>query len=279
MNFTWQGEGTPEPERIGALGLVLVILRGVTMMLVLLLGIVLTLVLRPIEGLIWKVRRPLTAPVTQNVFRIGLWILGLRRKTVGRPMQAGGAVVANHSSWLDILVLNAGQRIVFVSKAEVAGWPVIGWLARLVDTAFIRRNRHEALAQAAMFRARMERGQKLLFFPEGTSTDGMRVLPFKSTLFEAFFADSLRDIAHIQPVTVVYQAPDGAADPRYYGWWGDMDLGPHALQVLATARQGRVKVIYHPPVAVADFDGRKSLATHLEAQVRSGMPPARQLDR
>jgi len=278
MTFTWKGGEAPEPERIGALGLVLVILRGVAMMLVLLLGIVLTLVLRPIEGLIWKVRRPLTAPVTQNVFRIGLWILGLRRETMGRPMRAGGAVVANHSSWLDILVLNAGQRIVFVSKAEVAGWPVIGWLARLVDTAFIRRNRHEAPAQAAMFRARMERGQKLLFFPEGTSTDGMRVLPFKSTLFEAFFAGTLRQVARIQPVTVVYEAPDGARDPRYYGWWGDMDLGPHALQVLATARQGRVKVIYHPPVAVADFDGRKSLATHLEAQVRSGMPQARQLD-
>lgn len=276
MSFTWDGGDEPKPGRIGALGCVRAIIRGSAMALVLLTGLLLTLILRPIERLIWDMRRPLTAPVTQNVFRVGLWALGLRRETVGRPMQTGGAVVANHSSWLDILVLNAGQRVVFVSKAEVAGWPVIGWLARLVDTAFIRRNRHEAMAQGAMFRARMEGGQKLLFFPEGTSTDGMRVLPFKSTLFEAFFAQSLRDIAYIQPVTVVYDAPKNSDEPRFYGWWGDMDLGPHVLQVLAATRQGRVRVIYHAPLAVADFDGRKTLAVELEKHVRSGMPEGRQ---
>lgn len=279
MSFTWEGGETPKPGHIGLSGWTRAVLRGLSLLAVLLIGVVLTLILRPVEARFWKMHRPLTAPITQKVCRIGLTIVGLGYRVEGRPMRDGGAVVANHSSWLDILALNSGQQIAFVSKAEVAGWPVIGWLSRLAGTVFIQRNRQESLAQATLFRSRMEGGQKLLFFPEGTSTDGMRVLPFKSTLFEAFFADSLRDVSHIQPVTVIYDAPETESDPRFYGWWGDMDLGPHALQVLAQRRQGQVRVVYHPPLPVAACKGRKDLAARLEAQVRSGMPEGRQLDR
>ncbi len=277
MNFTWGGGDVPDHAPIGPLGGVRVALRAMTIMAVLLTGVVLTCVLRPFEGMFRAAHRPLTAPITQAVARLGLGILGLDYRKEGQPMRKGGAVVANHSSWLDILVLNAGQRVVFVSKAEVRSWPVIGFLARLVGTVFIRRDRREAKAQAEMFRGRIEAGQMLLFFPEGTSTDGMRVLPFKSTLFETFFADNLREMTNVQPVSVVYEAPDGA-DPRYYGWWGDMDLGPHALKILAARRHGRVRVIYHAPVRVSAFEGRKALSSVLEAQVRAGMPEARQLN-
>lgn len=234
--------------------------------------ILLRLVERPLHG----TDRPWTPFITQTVYRLSLFVLGMRRQTVGEQMNLPGAVVANHASWLDIITLNTDDRVYFVSKSEVAGWPVIGFLARMVGTVFIARDPRQAHTQRRIFEERLSAGHKLLFFPEGTSTDGMRVLPFKSTLFEAFFSEGLRDKIHIQPVTVVYEAPAGQ-DPRFYGWWGDMDLGPHLLQVLSARRNGTVRLIYHTPVRVADFDGRKALARQLEKAVRAGMPSERQL--
>jgi 1-acyl-sn-glycerol-3-phosphate acyltransferase len=108
----------------------------------------------------------------------------------------------------------------------------------------------------------------LLFFPEGTSTDGLRVLPFKSTLFAAFFTHGLDRILHIQPVTVMYHAPKGA-DPRHYGWWGGMEFAGHLLKTLATWRQGCVEVIFHPEVPVDGFADRKQLAAYCERVVRT----------
>ena len=136
---------------------------------------------------------------------------------------------------------------------------------------FIERNPRKAREQKQVFEDRLHAGHKLLFFPEGTSTDGLRVLPFKSTLFQAFFNEKLRDEVSIQPVSVAYHAPRGEPD-RFYGWWGDMDFGPHLLKTLAARRQGAVEVIYHRPVRVAEFSDRKSLALELERRVREGHP-------
>ena len=180
----------------------------------------------------------------------------------GRPMRRGGAVVANHASWLDIFTLNAAQRVYFVSKSDVRDWPGIGWLARATGTVFIERRATEARVHRDMISERLAVGHKLLFFPEGTSTDGRGVLPFRSTLFDAFFRAGDGDLT-IQPVTVVYTAPPGQ-DPRFYGWWGEMDFGPHLLKLLAAPRQGSVDVTYHPPLKVRDFANRKALARRAE---------------
>jgi len=234
-------------------------------------GLGLLLLLRLIERPIHGLHRPWTPFLTQFVCRNAFRILGIGFSTTGTRMTERGAVVANHGSWLDIFALNARKRIYFVSKAEVAKWPGIGWLARATGTVFITRDPREAKVQQAIFEARLLAGHKLLFFPEGTSTDARRVLPFKSTLFEAFFTDGLRHEMHIQPVSVLYNAPDGA-DQRFYGWWGDMDFGPHLLKVLAARRQGSVHITYHPPVRVDDFPNRKSLAAYCEEAVRAGLP-------
>ncbi|MBB5723841.1 1-acyl-sn-glycerol-3-phosphate acyltransferase [Loktanella ponticola] len=185
-------------------------------------------------------------------------------------MRGPGAIVANHASWLDIFALNARKRIYFVSKSEVANWPGIGWLARATGTVFIKRDRKDAANQINVFQTRLEAGHKLLFFPEGTSTDGLQVLAFKPTLFAAFFADGLRETMRIQPVTVKYLPADGV-DPRIYGWWGDMDFGPHMLATLAASHQGAVSVRYHAPVQVRDFANRKDLSFAVEAAVRAGL--------
>jgi len=187
----------------------------------------------------------------------------------GEVMARDGACVANHGSWLDIFALNASKRIYFVSKDEVADWPGIGWLARATGTVFIRRDRREARAQAQVFEDRLKMGHRLLFFPEGTSTDGRRVLAFTPTLFAAFFAPGLNDM-HVQPVTLAYHAPPGT-DPAHYGWWGSMGFGAHLLRMLAAPRHGSVEVIYHAPLRVADFADRKALARAAEAAVRTGL--------
>ena len=271
MSAAWDSADHPTPVSVGPLGWVLMLLRGMTLATVVLVGLVILLAIRLIERPLYGQGRPVTPHITQIVCKIAFWIMGLRRAVVGTPMRHRGAVVANHTSWLDIFSLNAAQRIYFVSKSEVASWPGIGWLAKATGTLFIERNPKHARKQTEVFQRRLLDNHRLLFFPEGTSTDGLQVLPFKTTLFQSFFAPELRDVIWVQPVTVLYTAPDGT-DPRFYGWWGDMSFGGHLLRTLASLRQGQVTTIYHTPLAVADFENRKALAQACEAQVRAAHP-------
>ncbi|EAQ03532.1 acyltransferase, putative [Pseudooceanicola batsensis HTCC2597] len=234
------------------------------------------LILRQPERWIYGMRRPVTPYLTQFVCRMFFAISGLRLRVTGRPMTDHGAIVSNHASWTDIFALHAAKRVFFVSKAEVRGWFGIGWLARATGTIFINRVRGEAKRQQQYLSERLALGHKLLFFPEGTSTDAMRVLPFKTTLFAAFFEADLHRNLKIQPVTVIYRAPPDKA-PTFYGWWGDMSFGWHLVQVLGASPQGAVEVIYHPPVKVADYPDRKALARACERIVRDGMPAERQI--
>ena len=247
-----------------------VIRRGLPLALLVFGGLLILLLVRLVERPLQGTHRPWTPAITVTVCRLSLGLLGIGHRVRGQVMQQAGAIVANHVSWLDIFALNTTQRLYFVSKAEVAGWPGIGWLARATGTVFIRRDRAEARAQVALFKDRLDAGHRLLFFPEGTSSDGLQVLPFKPTLFAAFFADDLKPHMAIQPVTLRYHAPEGE-DPRFYGWWGDMDFGPHLLFTLAAKRQGVIEVIAHDPVHVADYANRKALSAALELAVRSGL--------
>ncbi len=270
--FTWRPDDMPSNAPITSAGWIRVGLRGLCWVLVLITGVLATVVLRGPERVLFGLGRPWTPFVTQWVCRLSLMVLGITLKVDGQPMKKPGAVVCNHVSWVDIFALNVCKRIYFVSKSEVAGWPGIGTLAKITGTVFITRDPRQAQQQKQVFEARLLAGHKLLFFPEGTSTDGLRVLGFKSTLFEAFFSPNLRPKMHVQPVSLVYTAPNGQ-DARFYGWWGDMEFGPHLLKVLAQAPQGEIRVLYHAPVKVADFANRKALAAHVEQVVRAGMPP------
>jgi lyso-ornithine lipid O-acyltransferase len=268
VSVVWKDGSDPEPVHLSLFGWVRAGLRGGAVVAVIGTGLLAMYLLRLIEKPLYGLRRPLTPWITQGVCRLTLAILGLRLSVTGQQMQEKGAVVANHASWLDIFVLNARKRVYFVSKAEVAGWPGISLLAKATGTVFIKRERREAGAQVALFRERLALGHKLLFFPEGTSTDSRRVLPFKTTLFAAFFDEELRGWMQVQPVTVIYRAPKGR-DPRFFGWWGAQDMGPHLLKVLAQSPQGSVELVYHAPVAVSDFADRKALAAHCEQAVRA----------
>lgn len=265
--MVWDDGNVPAPRHLGPVDWVRVVLRGLSVGTLVFGGLLFLLLVRLFERPLCGLRRPVTPFITVVVCKGALRLLGLALRVTGTPMRGQGAVVANHASWLDIFVLNASKRIYFVSKSEVAGWPGIGWLARATGTVFVVRDPRRAAEQTQMFQGRLLAGHKLLFFPEGTSTDGLRVLPFKPTLFQAFFARELRNTLQVQPATVIYHAPAGT-DARFYGWWGDMNFATHLLSTLAVRRQGRVEVIYHTPLKVADFTDRKALALAAENAVR-----------
>ena len=255
----------------GALGWLRAVARGLPIALAAYGGLIVMLVVRLVERPLFGLSRPWTPYITQAVCRFALWVMGIRLTVRGTPMTQPGAIVANHSSWLDIFSLNAVSRVYFVSKDDVAAWPGIGWLARATGTVFIARKGTEAKAQQEVFETRLRAGHRLLFFPEGTSTDSLRILPFKSTLFAAFYGPRLEHLMHVQPVTVIYRAP-ADRDPRFFGWWGDMGFGPHLLAVLAAPAGGEVEVVLHPEVPVSAFEGRKALSAHCERVIRASHP-------
>ncbi|SDW43569.1 lysophospholipid acyltransferase family protein [Litoreibacter albidus] len=270
MSATWNTKDAPPEMKMGPLAWLRVVLRGLPLALLVFGGLLILLAVRLVERPLHGIDRPWTPHITRFVCRASFVILGIKFSATGTPMRHRGAVVSNHCSWLDIFSLNARKRVYFVSKSEVANWPGIGWLARATGTVFIDRDPKQARAQKEVFEGRLLAGHKLLFFPEGTSSDGIRLLPFKSTLFAAFFTPELRNILYVQPVTLSYAAPDGA-DPRFYGWWGDMDFAPHLLQTLAAPRQGQITVTYHHPLKVSEFASRKELAAACEKVIRSGL--------
>lgn len=270
MSYAWHSDDeNPVYPAITVSGWLRVVLRAIFLVTFLLSGLWILLLVRLVERPFCGVNRPVTPHITRIVCRMALRIVGLKHRVEGTPFEGQGAVVANHVSWIDIFSLNAAKCIYFVSKAEVASWPGIGWLARATGTVFIERNPAKAREQTEIFQNRLLAGHKLLFFPEATSTDGLQVIPFKKTLFEAFFAPELRDEIAIQPVSVFYTSPPNT-DPRFYGYWGEMSLGSHLVTILAQRYQGSVTVQYHPPLQVADYEDRTALALACENAVRAG---------
>ncbi len=178
------------------------------------------LVLRGIDALLARIagRRvaALAPPVVQVWAAQALANVGLRYVQHGVPMRRGGAFVANHSSWIDIVVLQRAAAPFLVSKSEVRAWPVIGHIGRAIGTMFIDRRPAEAKRQEAELFGRLVRGDQMAIFPEGTSTDGQRVLPFKSALFGVFFAEAMEDGVAVQPVTLRYR-PRAGLPASFYG--------------------------------------------------------------
>ena len=224
----------------------------------------------------WKSRK--TFPHAYHRFMAKLF--GVRIKMIGKPLTGEGVlIVANHTSWLDIIVFSAVGHVSFVAKAEVATWPLFSTLAKLQETVFVERARRHATGQARdLIRERLLAGDALVLFPEGTSNDGNMVLNFKSALMgavEARVADGRggERAVRVQPVSTAYVSlhgmPMGRENRPLYAWYGDMELVPHLWEALKT---GPIDVIveFHPPMDVDQLGGRKALAAHAEAVVRRG---------
>jgi 1-acyl-sn-glycerol-3-phosphate acyltransferase len=202
-------------------------------------------------------------------------ILGVRVKVVGQKV-AGTKVLflSNHSSWLDIPVLGGVLGAPFVSKADVGEWPVVGLIARLGRTVFVSRSRGRTGEEAAGMRERLAAGDSLILFPEGTSNDGGRVLPFRSAFLGVAEMATL-----VQPVSVVYDRLGGLPvmrrDRAHFAWFGDMDIGSHFWR-LARRSGGGVTVLLHDPVDPHAFPNRKVLTQAVERVVAEGAATLRQ---
>lgn len=235
----------------------------------------LTLPLMPLQQLfVWFWPRMARA-FPMHYHRLVCRILGIRIEITGTPPGQGPLLIAsNHVSWLDIVVLSAVAPVSFVAKKEVKSWPFFGSLARLQRTVFVDRDSRHATGNARDdMRARLNAGDILVLFPEGTSSDGRGVLPFKSSFFGAAEIDSVL----VQPVSIAYRGHRNLPMTRRlmpsYAWYGDMDLAPHLLEALATGPV-EVAVICHPPLSLSGELNRKALARHAEDEVRKGVTRA-----
>ncbi len=209
-------------------------------------------------------------------------VLGIRRTVVGAPLADRPLLIAaNHASWLDITVLSAVLPVSFVAKSEVAGWPLFGLFAKLQGTVFVDRVRRSATGRTtAEMAERLNRGDALVLFPEGTSNDGNRVLPFRSALLGAAHAAlaSGTQTVWVQPVSIAYTGMQGLPVARRsrarLAWCGDMDLAPHLMGVLAMGAID-VTVTFGAAVALDAATDRKALARRLEDEVRGMAASAR----
>jgi 1-acyl-sn-glycerol-3-phosphate acyltransferase len=235
-----------------------------------------TLVCTPVQAVLVLLNAPMRKRFPQWYHKRCLRLLGMRTEVHGTPSRAHPTLyVVNHVSYLDITILGALLRASFVAKAEVAQWPVFGVLAKLQRTVFIARSAREAASQRDEMQQRLDAGDDLILFPEGTSGDGNRVLPFKSALFSvAQRHTSDGKPVTVQPVSLAYNKLDGLPMGRYlrpfFAWYGDMDLLPHIWEALALGTV-TVEVTFHEPVTLDQVGSRKALSAHCQRSVAQGL--------
>jgi lyso-ornithine lipid O-acyltransferase len=230
-----------------------------------------------------KMKRAKTLPSSYDRFLTRLF--GMRIRVVGTPVRGEGVLmVANHTSYLDILALGGIANVSFIAKSEVEGWFFFGLMAKLHETVFVERAKRAKVGEARdQLRERLLAGDALVLFPEGTSNDGNRVLPFKSALMGAvesqLGADAGGKVRYVpvQPVSIAYVGfqgmPMGRENRPLFAWYGDMDLIPHLWEGV-TAGPIDVVIEFHPPMTVDEVGGRKVLAARAEAIIRDGQARA-----
>ncbi|HMM14051.1 MAG TPA: lysophospholipid acyltransferase family protein [Parvibaculum sp.] len=243
------------------------------------------LLLMPVQAVALKFGLPLAKRLPNRYHRFLCKLVGIRVVTRGEPY-AGGAclIAANHTSWLDIPVMASLQPSSFVAKSEVAGWPFFGTLARLQETVFVERERRTRTAESRnAIHSRIAAGDRLVLFPEGTSSDGNRVLPFKSALMSVAQLtivngdEDREDDLVVQPVSVAYVKlhglPMGRQFRPFFAWYGDMELFPHLWEAFSL---GPIDVVveYHKPVTIREIGNRKALALYCEEACRRGVSRA-----
>jgi 1-acyl-sn-glycerol-3-phosphate acyltransferase len=195
----------------------------------------------------WRLRRYLP----RYWHRIACYFLGIRIHVHGRIEDRRPLMLAaNHASWMDIMVLSAIADVAFIAKIEVRSWPVFGLLSRLQKSVFVvREERRKTGNQVSEIAARLADGEIIVLFPEGTTSDGNRLLEVKSSLFGAAAAaveHSPTGVVMVQPVGLAYSRVHGVAMGHYHrplaAWPGDIELLPHLKGVIGS---GAIDVDVH----------------------------------
>ena len=234
-----------------------------------------TMIAVPIQVVLMRLPGRVSIRFARNYHAVLCRLIGLKVQVVGAPAPGPSVLfVSNHSSWLDILVLGSVMQAAFVSKAEVGQWPIAGTIARLGRTIFVSRKRNGTGKEAKEIQQRLTDGDSIILFPEGTSNDGTRVLPFRSS-----FLTVAQDAKQLQPISLVYDRLGGLPacrrDRPFFAWYGDMDLATHFWRI-ARRSGARATVLLHEPTDPAAFADRKALTAAVSDVVAEGAALLRQ---
>ncbi len=236
-----------------------------------------------LQWLLAKLKLPGWGFICSNYYRVLCRLLRIRIRIVGQPVRGRAALfVSNHVSWADIVVIGAIQPVAFVAKREVANWPLIGVTAKMQRTVFVdRKRRHQASEAVGRIVRRLKTGTSVVLFAEGTSSDGNRVLPFRSALLGAVEAAAAQTGAPgeilLQPMSISYVGqhgmPLGRAQRPLIAWYGDLDFVPH---IKALIERGAIDTVvsYGEPVRADAAISRKEMTRRLENTVRDMMTRA-----
>ncbi|MFL2802210.1 MAG: lysophospholipid acyltransferase family protein [Paracoccaceae bacterium] len=195
-----------------------------------------------------------------------LRLFGLKLEVVGKLSYTSTIFVSNHISWTDILVIQSIIDIIFIAKSDVKKMPGLGFLASIANTVFIDRNPQKISKDSNILRKIIKKGELICFFPEGTSTDGLRVLKFKSGFFQLLFDSNNvenRQFKKVQPISLIYKVNNKNLSKDFYGWWGDMSIISHITKILCLST-GSVVIKFHEPLDSREFNNRKDIALAAE---------------
>ncbi len=262
--YTWEKENLDDIPPIGFFH----ILKGLLRLLVFLPSTIFLV-------LIFLILKIILKPLNLNypVFLIRkLWsililrLFGLKLKVIGKQSYSSTIFVSNHISWTDILVIQSVLDIIFVAKSDVKKMPGLGFLASIANTVFIDRNPQKISKDSLILKKKIEKGELICFFPEGTSTDGLRVLKFKSGFFQLLFDriyNQNKYIKKVQPLSIFYKVQNKNLSKDFYGWWGSMGIISHITKILCLS-SGSVELKFHDSLNSEEFSDRKEIALAAE---------------
>ena len=227
--------------------------------------LLLTLALLPFQFIIVFFIKNYAYIIPYFYHKICLRIFGIKIKTFGKvSINSPILLISNHASYLDIIILGSLFKTSFIAKKEISKWPLLGILAKLQNTIFIDRRVSSLKNQENQIIKHLNEKKNLVIFPEGTSSDGNRVLPFKSSLFN-IFEKNLNSKILVQTITIVYKKINGIAmnriERKNITWHSNMDLIPNIFNVLKKLSI-EVEVIFNDEFLPSKEYDRKKLALH-----------------
>ncbi len=245
-----------EPTPISAIGWLRIIVRALAMVGVL-------LVLLPLHYLYRALAYG--SPFPKLFLYLATRICGARIERIGIPLKRDVFFIANHISWIDILAIAGTSGTAFVSKAELGDVPVLGWLARLNRTVFVKReNRLGVAEQINSLREALADNWSVTVFPEGTVTDGQSLLPFKTSMLRVL--EPPPPGVFVQPVMLDY-----GTIAEWIGWVGDESGLNNAKRVLARAGTFKLRVHFLEPFSPVRFQGRKAIAAEARDRIEDAL--------
>jgi 1-acyl-sn-glycerol-3-phosphate acyltransferase len=216
---------------------------------------------------VWRLFR-VPPPWTRRILSVGAWIVGARVTRIGKPLQRNVFFVSNHLSWVDIMALGGASGTAFVAKAELATAPIVGWLATLHNSVYVQREDRLGVAdQIAKLRKGIGKRWHIAIFPEGTTTDGKSLLPFKAPLLRVL--EPPPPGVKVQPVMIDY-----GAFGEEIAWVGDETGLNNAKRILSRPGSFPIRVHFLEPFDPIDFPGRKAIAAESRRRIEEALVAA-----